>query len=129
MMNEQQISDRLVAAHSAYVAKTRKQPYIAPMLTISTGSAKPVIVGFYGASLDDRIMSHAKTISAALDNIDATIAAIPSAVEQARNAAAKAVADAIEKCRAAGYDANFINPLIAMSKRISENALTHEAEE
>ena len=123
-MNEQQITDRLVAAHSAYVEKTGKQPCLTPNVWLySSGSVRAEIYEGEGKSID----SHGKTFAAALDALDAAIAAIPSAEEQARNEAAKAVANAIEKCRAAGYDGEVLNPLADLAKRISENALTYEA--
>ena len=123
-MNEQQIIDRLVAAHAAYVERTGKQPYLGePDLRItSSGNVYCCI----WASVSDRITGKGKTFAAALDALDAKIDAIPSADEQARNEAAKAVANAIEKCRAAGYDGEVLNPLADLAKRIGENALTYE---
>ena len=123
-MNEQQITDRLVAAHSAYVEKTGKQPCLSPSLSIYRSNH--VDASFYGIDMDDRISAYGETFAAALDALDAAIAAIPSAEDQARNEAAKAVANAIEKCRAAGYDGEVLNPLADLAKRISENALTYE---
>ena len=76
--------------------------------------------------MEIRTSAVAETFAATLDGLDAAIAAIPSAEEQARNEAAKAVANAIEKCRAAGYDGEVLNPLADLAKRISKNALTHE---
>ena len=124
-MNEQQITDRLVAAHAAYVAKTGKQPYTSPVCLVSQSGHIQVWINT--TSLDHQLQGRGKTFAAALDALDAAIAAIPSAEEQARNEAAKAVANAIEKCRAAGYDGEVLNPLADLAKRISENALTHEA--
>ncbi len=130
MMTEEQITDRLIAAHSAYVAKTGKQPYLAPKLLMYASVNSPITAWMSGNSYTDNdYTGKGKTFGEALDNLDAAISAIPSAEEIARNNAAKAVADAIEKCRAAGYDADFINPLMETAKRISENALTHEAAE
>lgn len=123
-MNEQQITDRLITAHSAYVAKAGKQPYIEPQLSVGTRGI--VRAWLRGGNIDDLHEGHGKTFAAALDGLDAAIAAIPSAEENARNEAAKAVANAIEKCRAAGYDGEVLNPLADLAKRISENALTYE---
>ena len=122
-MNEQQITDRLIAAHSAYVEKTGKQPLLSPRLTLGGPSIRAWIMRSCGTDID----ATGETFAAALDALDAAIAAIPSAEDQARNEAAKAVANAIEKCRAAGYDGEVINPLADLAKRISENALTYEA--
>ena len=121
-MNEQQITDRLIAAHAAYVEKTGRQPYMGP--TISIDANKNVSWWLYGDSIDDRKVGEGKTFADAFDVLDAVIAAIPSAENQAQ--AAKAVANAIEKCRAAGYDGEVLNPLADLARRISENALTHE---
>ena len=123
-MNEQQITDRLIAAHSAYVAKTGKQPYLPPNGSLGTDGMVRVWMRMTG--FDDTVGGEGKTFAAALDGLDAAIAAIPSAEEQARNEAAKAVANAIEKCRAAGYDGEVLNPLADLAKRISKNALTYE---
>ena len=125
-MNEQQITDRLIASHAAYVEKTGKQPYIGPQLTVTT--CGKVDAWLYGdTSMNVRTQGIGETFAAALDAFDAAIAAIPSAEDQARNEAAKAVANAIEKCRAAGYDGEVLNPLADLAKRISENALTYDA--
>ena len=125
-MNEQQITDRLIAAHAAYVEKTGKQPYIDPNLTVGTSGIFEAWL--YGdTSMNVRTEGIGTTFVAALDALDAAIAAIPSAEDQARNEAAKAVANAIEKCRAAGYDGEALNLLADLAKRISEDALTHEA--
>lgn len=124
-MTEQEITDRLVAAHSAYVERAGKQPYLnfQPELAIdASGNIEAKIWVDSG----DILRAKGKSFSKALADLDAKIAEIPSAQERARNAAAKAVADAIEKCRAAGYDPDFVSPLVEMAKRISENALTQE---
>ena len=124
-MNEQQITDRLVAAHTAYVERTGKQPFIGPSL--STDATGIFDAYFYpDDTMRERISVTGTTFAAALDGLDAAIAAIPSAEEQARNEAARAVANAIEKCRAAGYDGEVLNPRADLAKRISKNALTYE---
>ena len=123
-MNEQQITDRLVAAHAAYVAKTGKQPYLPPNSSLGTDGR--VRVWLRATSANDTLSGEGATYAAAIDILDAAIAAIPPAEEQARNEAANAVANAIEKCRAAGYDGEVLDPLADLAKRISENALTHE---
>ena len=123
-MNERQITARLVAAHAAYVEKTGKQPKSSPSAMMGTSGI--VDAWFYTTDYDHQIQGHGKTFAAAIDILDAAIAAIPPADEQARNEAAKAVANAIEKCRAAGYDGEVLDPLADLAKRISENALTHE---
>ena len=124
-MNEQQITDRLVAAHAAYVAKTGKQPLCSPCLHLhSSSKIEAEIYLGDGKSIE----ADGKTFASALDALDAAIAAIPSTEDQARNEAAKAVANAIEKCRAAGYDGEVVNPLADLAKRISENALTYKKE-
>ena len=115
-MNEQQITDRLIAAHSAYVEKTGKQPYMGP--TINIEANENVSWWIYGASVDDRKVGQGKTFAAALDALDDAIAAIPSAEEQARNEAAKAVANAIEKCRAAGYDGEVLQSCRALCRAL-----------
>ena len=124
-MNEQQTTDRLIAAHSAYVEKTGKQPYTPP--NSSLGTDGKVRVWLRGKDIDDKYEGQGTTFAEALYDLYAAIAAIPSAEEQARNEAAKAVANAIEKCRAAGYNGEVLNPLADLAKQISENALTYEA--
>ena len=124
-MNEQQITDRLIAAHAAYVEKTGKQPYTPP--NSSLGTDGKVRAWLRGKNIDDKYEGHGKTFAEALYDLYAAIDAIPSAEDQARNEAAKAVANAIEKCRAAGYNGEVLNPLADLAKRISENALTYEA--
>lgn len=125
-MNERQITDRLVAAHAAYVEKTGKQPLLSPMVTISDSGVR-VWMPLRGGGKE--IEARGKNFSAALDAFDAAITAIPSAEEQARQKAQEAVAAAIEACREAGADAEFLNPLYATAKRLSENALTFRAPE
>ena len=125
-MNEQQITDRLIAAHAVYVEKTGKQPYLGFSPTLSVEATGEVRAQLWADS-KHTLRGKGTTFAAALDAFDAAIAAIPSADEQARNEAAKAVANAIEKCRAAGYDGKVLNPLADLAKQISENALTYDA--
>jgi len=122
-MNEQQIIDRLVAAHSAYVARTGKQPYCGFSPDVKIDDSGNITAEIWMKS-GDILRGKGASFAEALDGLDASIAAIPSEAERLRNDAAKAVAEAIEKCRAAGYDPEFVNPLVEMSKRISENAIT-----
>lgn len=126
-MNEKQITNRLVAAHAAYVEKTGKQPWMEP--NSSLGTDGEVRVWLRPTSVNDTLDGQGETFAAALDALDAKIAAIPSAEEQARQKAQKAVAAAIEACREAGADAEFLNPLYTTAKRLSENALTFQAPE
>lgn len=122
MTTEQQIAARLLAAHNAYVGKMGAQPHSSPTLDINSDGR--VTTHMFASSYDDSWHIHGDTISEALDKLDAAIAAIASEPERLRADAAKAVGNAIEACRAAGYPDDFVNPLTEMSKRISKNAIT-----
>ena len=124
MLTETEMVVRLLAAHNAYVAKRGEQPTSCPALSLDLdGVAR---VQMYAESYSDSWHLRADSAREVLDELDARIAALPSEADRLRNAAAKAIADAIEACRAAGYPADFINPLTEISRRISENAITSQ---
>jgi hypothetical protein len=66
------------------------------------------------------------SISDALDKADAWIASLPSKDEAERDEFLKLVATAVDFGRARGFDAEMINPLTDMMKRISSNAITYQ---
>lgn len=121
-MDAQEIGRRLVTAHTAYVARSGRQPFLrmAPHLRVDTdGKVHAWISVDQGAYL----RGTCDTFEGALNKLDAAISAMPSEDERLRNEACAAIATAIERCRAANIEADFVNPLEVMMKRLSENAL------
>lgn len=64
-----------------------------------------------------------KTVEAAIAKAAKWIEEQPSPEETARKRAVAAMAKAIEAAREANVEAEFLNPLLTMMKRLSENAL------
>lgn len=121
-MHAQEIGRRLVAAHTAYIARSGRQPFLrmAPVLVVHTDGKVDVWIDVDEGT---RLRGTCGTFEGALDKLDAAIAAMPSEGERLRNEACAAIATAIERCRAANIEADFVNPLEVMMKRLSENAL------
>jgi len=65
-------------------------------------------------------------LETALDAADEWIASLPSREEAERDEFLTMVAAAVDFGRARGFDAEMINPLTDMMRRISENAITYQ---
>lgn len=66
------------------------------------------------------------TLAEKLDAADAVIAALPSPEEARRNEFMAALGKVIDLGRANGIELEYLNPLSATMKRLSENALTDQ---
>ena len=123
-MNENQITDRLVAAHTALVGKLCAQPYFPSDLRITSGGR--VNMSLYGPHSYDAIKSFSEeSFAACLDTVDAFIAAMPDPVTAKLHNHMRRVADCIDKGREDGIDDAYIAPLVVVKAAMTENLLTH----
>ncbi|WP_022723387.1 hypothetical protein [Rhodopseudomonas sp. B29] len=67
-----------------------------------------------------------ETFEEAITEARASIDAMPSPEQAKLNRFMASLANVIDAGRADGIDTDFLNPLVATMKRLSENALTHQ---
>jgi hypothetical protein len=67
------------------------------------------------------------TIETALADAEAYVAALPSPEEARMNAFMKALGETIDLGKQNNIEVEFVNPLMALMKRLSKNALQHSA--
>lgn len=130
-MNTNEIQARIDRMPAALNVKGRREPEV--MYWINANSHSQVVIQWknskadsWGSKVDFNVI-RGETVEELLDNADAFIAAMPSP-EAARMAEfTEALAGVIELGRQNGIDVEFVNPLTEAMKRLSENALTHQA--
>jgi len=71
---------------------------------------------------------HGDSAENILDEMDAWIAALPSAEEVKRGEFLRALSNVIELGKDNGISVDYVNPLVETMKRLSENALTDQRE-
>lgn len=64
-------------------------------------------------------------VASVLDQADAYVAGLPSPEEARMSAFMTALAEAVELGKKNDIDVEFVNPLVALMKRLSKNALRH----
>lgn len=79
-------------------------------------------------SLSFRIGTHGDTPEAVLDAADAWAASLPTRDEAERAAFMDKLAGVIEHGKRIGIEDGFVNPLLDLMKKLSENAITHRAD-
>jgi hypothetical protein len=123
-MNVKEITQRLYAIGTAILEKTGDKPWIAPSVTIRDDEC---CISLYCTKGNDRYhifhISRGETPEAALDDADATIAALPDPVTAKLHNHMKRVADCIDKAAADGIDDEYVTPLRMTVKAISDNLL------
>jgi len=85
-----------------------------------------VSAGVYGEPDHWYEYPSAPTVAEALDAARAIIAAMPDAETTRQSAAIAAIGKTIDLLRDLGVDVDFINPLTATMKRLSENVITDQ---
>ncbi len=68
------------------------------------------------------------TVEECLAKAEAYVAALPSPEEARMTAFMSALAEAVELGKKNDIDVEFVNPLVALMKRLSKNALQHQAQ-
>ena len=73
--------------------------------------------------LGDNIEVRSDDPSDALAMLEVAVRALPDPGEQKRREAIKALLNAVDGCRDAGLDADFVNPLADAARKLAERAL------
>jgi hypothetical protein len=123
-----EIQARIDALAVAMSDKALKTPYAEFTLKSQASSS----VGLHWATTpksayNDGYKYFYGTAAETLDMADAYVAALPTPEEARMKAFLGALGDAIELGKKADIEVEAVNPLIALMKRLSKNALTHEA--
>ena len=122
-MNEQEITKRLVAAHTALVGKMGGQPKIEPSVRLNQSGEIGVTI--YGRINYDQIgYAKGETFEDCLYQLDFFIAAMPDPEAAKLHAHMRRVADCIDKGREDGIDDAYITPLVVVKAAMTENLLT-----
>jgi hypothetical protein len=130
-MDFAEIQSRLDALVPAMTAKGMRQP----SASVGIKSQSEPHVGIHWKSEREARYSgdsafeyfHGDSLEDAFAKVDAWIADRPSADQQKLNDFLNAVGAAADLGRELGIEAEFVNPLTAMMKRLSENAITFRA--
>jgi len=125
-MNEQQIINRLVAAHTALVGKLAAQPKLDTSIRFYQSGKLHVLV--YGPNSYDPIGSiTADTFAGILDDLDAFIAALPDPETLVLRTYLGKLADAVDYGHENGIAAEYVDPVRITQKAMSDNLLTADA--
>ena len=122
-MTELEITNRLVAAHTAIVAKIGKQPLLAPYLVFHGTGRVDCNCYTVGA---DCTRFFGDTIAECLDGLDAFVAAMPSPEKARLHNHMRRVATCIDEGREDGIDDAYIAPLVVVKAAMTENLLAKE---
>lgn len=119
------IQARTDALSHAMTAKAMARPAVTFMVT---SLSRPCVHLRWGPEIigSDYKSLHADTPETAFDAAEAFVASQPSPEEARFKAFMTAVANAVEIGKTNGIDVEFVNPLVAMMKTLSENIITHE---
>lgn len=130
MITIEQVQKRIDAMPERMAAKGKTRPDA--QLTLRGNASGYVYLHWQSENRDifaDNEMISFDDISgvgAALDATDEWIAALPSKEEAERDEFLQMIANAVDFGRARGFDAEMINPLTDMMRRISSNAITYQ---
>lgn len=121
----QQLKDGLLAAHTALVEKIGKQPYLPFILVLDNNGSWAVS----GAYLDDKLRErfsgpYTETPEAAIAGVMEAIRKMPSENERNLHEFQKKVAEIIDFGNAKGIEAQWMNPIVEMSRNLATNAIT-----
>ena len=123
-----EIGDRLLTLTAALVDKIDEQPWINPMVKVSDdGSCEIRIYREFEVGGDYFLGKvNDPSFDGVLNKADEFIAALPSAKEAARTAFHGKLGKLIDEGREIGIETEFMNPLTATMKALSENILTDQ---
>lgn len=128
-MDNQAMKDALLAANTALVEKIGKQPYI--RLALSLFNDKWVVGGCYiDSSMKETLNGYCRvTQEDAFASVMQIIADMPSKSDRDLHQFHKMVAEAIDFGNEHGIAADWVNPLVAISRSLAENALPKPKED
>jgi hypothetical protein len=125
----EKLQARLVAADAAFVDKVEKQPHCSSNLRLYQGDE-----GFeadmwaFNSGPKQYITGVGPDPDAAIDDLLAKIARLPSAKERGMHEFQDMLGKLIDKGRDVGVAVDFINPLTALAEDLAENAITYQPE-
>jgi hypothetical protein len=125
----EELAKRLTQADAAFVERTGDQPYCDAnlMLFQNNGQFKAGIWA-YDSGPKQNVNGYGPTPDAALDDLMAKIARLPSAEERGMHEFQDMLGKLIDKGRDVGVAVDFINPLTALAEDLAENAITYQPE-
>lgn len=123
-MTPKQIGERLLAIRNEIVGKFGEQPYICPTLDVQDdGTCRIILWRGNSSSIGT---AESETFEGTLDGADKIIAALPSKAEQAKLDFQRDLGNLIDKGHEIGVEVEFMNPLTATMKALSENIITDQ---
>lgn len=127
-MRLEEIQTRITGLNAALIEKGYAVPDCDLTITGSGDVSVWVKCGYYAK--EGRIFESfdAATIGAALNAADKFIATLESMADYKKKEAVKSFGRAVDGLRAAGIEAEFVDPLSDTLKAMSENLLTHQPE-
>lgn len=128
-MRVTEIQSRVDALSKAMLAKGLSQP--SAQFHIESGREPCVMLKWYKATKDWSGSTkyewlRADTAAKVLDAADAFVAGLPSADETKFREFMSALGGVIDLGKTNGIEVEFLNPLVATMKKLSENALTDQ---
>ena len=125
-MNEYEMQDAVDQLVKDMMDKGLRKPSVFVRIRSEQGPMAGIESGVYGEGDHHYSYPSAPTVSEALDAARAIIAAMPDAETTRLNNFMGALGKVIDLGRDLGVDVDFINPLTATMKRLSENVITDQ---
>ena len=125
-MNEHEMQAAVDQLVKDMLDKGLRKPSVFVRIRSEQGPMVGIESGVYGEGDHHYSYPDAPTVAEALDAARAIIAAMPDAETTRQNAAIAAIGKTIDLLRDLGVDVDFINPLTATMKRLSENVITDQ---
>lgn len=126
-METDKIQERINAIAKVMAAKALPEPDAT--FSINANRSPSVYLQWRGKSPLDGFKFYRGTIEKCLSEAEAYAAALPSPEEARMSAFMTALSDAIELGKKNDIDVEHVNPLMALMKKLSKNALQHKPQE
>lgn len=124
-MNTTEIQKRIDAIATAMLAKALPQP--AAEFELTSHADPQVILKWKTDDIYNGYHFIRGHLDAIFDEADAYVAALPSPEEAKMTAFLSALGKAVDLGKKNDIDVEVVNPLVALMKRLSKNALQHQA--
>lgn len=126
-MNVEQLKAELTQADNDFIEHTGKQSYCNAHLRLYTSDSQwEADMWAFKDGSNQHITGKGDTPAEAVADLRAKIAAMPSQDEMERQEFQAQLGKLIDKGREINIDVEFLNPLTAMAKKLSENAITDQ---
>ena len=126
-MTPKQIGERLLAITVALVEKIEEQPFIPPVVKVNDNGMCTIALyrGMNNGNYDLGMVSD-ETFEGVLDKAAEFVASLPSKSDMAKADFQKDLAKLIDKGSEIGIEVEFMNPITAAMKALSENIITDQ---